>query len=261
MTTSHGLAALACAALIGLPLVTAPGGAADKKKDKKLDLFWTHPDIASYPLRSVALLPAATFENDPKAEKEIESAWGVASRPTGYRWFYSTMSKDLLRRAFGGDSVNAAVRAQILKDARVDSLAARRLCTALHTSAVLSMRADLWEKVEMEWNQAGRPWTRVQIRAALVDSSGRLLWTASGSETAEGPMHNPSEGTLGVKSSGLTTQNVTGQGGAPSFQEAMAPLFARWVPNFPSKSGAAAPSGSSTPARDSTATPAAGGGR
>lgn len=261
MTTSHALAALACAALIGLPLVPAPGGAAegDKKKDKKLDLFWTHPDIASYPLRSVALLPAATFENDPKAEKEIESAWGPASRPTGYRWFYSTMTKDLLRRAFGGDSVNAAVRAQILKDARVDSLAARRLCTALHTSAVLSMRADLWEKVEMEWNQSGRPWTRVQIRAALVDSSGRLLWTASGSETAEGPMHSPSDGTLGVKSSGLTTQNVTGQAGAPSFQETLAPLFVRWVSSFPSK--AAAPSGSSTPARDSSATAAPGGGR
>ena len=237
MRPTKTIVKLACAVLLGFPLLPGRAGAAaeGERKAKKLDVFWTHPDIASYGLRSVALLPAATFDNNFKVEKEIEAAWGPLSRTTGYRWFYSAMSKDLLRHAFGGDSVLTAVRTQLLKEARVDSLTARRLCQALHTSAVLSVRADLWEQVEMEWNQTGKPWTRVQLKAALVDSSGRLLWTASGSETGEGPTHNADSGTLGVKSSGLGLQEVTGQGGAPSFQEVLALLFARWIENFPAK--------------------------
>jgi hypothetical protein len=226
----------ACAVILLLPL-PAPGA---DKKDKKLDLVWSHPEIASIPLRSVALLPAVTYDGDYRAEKEIEQAWGPTARATGHRWYYSTMSKDLLRRAFGGDSVLAALRKTVLKDARIDSLSARALCTALRTSAVLTMRADQWSQVEMEFNQTGKPSTTVQIRAALVDSLGRLLWSASGSETAEGPMHQADSGTLGVKSSGLGTQQVTGQGGAPTWQEALTPLFARWTTSFPTKPAPAA---------------------
>jgi hypothetical protein len=239
MGRMNAIATIACASLLALPL--PPSGAAAEKKEKKLDLFWAHPEIASHPLRSVALLPAATFDNDLRSEKEIELAWGPVARGTGYRWFYSTMTKDLLRRAFGGDSVLSAVRKAVLKEGRVDSLSARALCQALHVSAVLAIRADQWEQTQMEWNQTGKPWTTVQLKAALVDSSGRLLWTASGSETGEGPMHQADSGTLGVKSSGLNLQSVTGQGGAPSFQEVLAPLFTRWIASFPAKPAPAAP--------------------
>ncbi|HKQ58213.1 MAG TPA: hypothetical protein VJY35_10140 [Candidatus Eisenbacteria bacterium] len=252
MNRNQRIAALLCVALLGAFAAMAYGA---DKKEKKLDVFWTHPDIASHPLRSIALMPLATFDGNLKAEKEVEIAWGPVARQIGYRWYYSTMSKDLLRRAFGGDSVLSAMRTQILKEGRVDSLAARRLCAALHTSAVLIMRADLWEQVQMEWNQTGKPWTRVQLKAALVDSAGSLLWTASGTETAEGPMHNADSGTLGVKSSGLTTENVTGQGGAPSFQEALVPLLTRWAPSFPPPQ--AAPPPAATPGT----APTPGGGR
>jgi hypothetical protein len=228
---------MACAALLTLAL-PMPGVAADKQ-GKKLDLFWTHPDIANLGLRSVALLPTATFDGNLKAEKEVELAWSPLSRGTGYRWYYSTMTKDLLRRAFGGDSVLTAVRKTVLKDGRVDSLTARALCQTLHVSAILIMRADQWEQLQMEWNQTGKPLTTVQMKAALMDSSGRVLWTASGSETGEGPMHDAASGTLGVKSSGLGTEAVTGQGGAPSFQEVLTPLFTRWISSFPAKAAAA----------------------
>lgn len=227
------IALIACAALFALS--PSSGRVAAAKKDKKRDLFWTHPEIASYSFRSVALLPAATYDHNLNAEKEVELAWGPVGRGTAYRWFYSTMTKDLLRRAFGGDSVLMAIRKSVLKDGRVDSLTARSLCQALRVSAVLSMRADLWEQIQMEWNQTGKPWTTVQMKAALVDSAGRLLWTAAGSETGEGPMHQAESGTLGVKSSGLNLQAVTGQGGAPSFQEVLAPLFTRWIAAFPAK--------------------------
>lgn len=233
MRRTNGIALIAWVALLGFTLSTSEVAAA--KKDKKLDLFWAHPEIASVPLRSVALLPAATFDNNLRAEKEVEVAWGPVSRASGYRWFYSTMTKDLLRRAFGGDSILTALRKGVLKDGRVDSLSARALCQALRVSAVFSIRADQWEQLEMEWNQTGRPSTTVQMKAALVDSSGRLLWTVSGSETGEGPLHQADSGTLGVKGSGLGLQAVTGQGGAPSFQEVLTPLFTRWIASFPSK--------------------------
>jgi hypothetical protein len=258
MNRYQRIAAMVCVALLGA--FAAVASAADRK-DKKLDVFWVHPDIASHPLRSIALLPLATFDGNLKAEKEVELAWGPTARQIGYRWFYSTMSKDLLRRAFGGDSVLSAMRTQILKEGRVDSLAARKLCAALHTSAVLIMRADLWEQVQMEWNQTGKPWTRIQLKAALVDSAGSLLWTASGTETAEGPMHNADSGTLGVKSSGLTTENVTGQGGAPSFQEVLAPLFTRWAPNFPPPPKAAPASPPAAQPATPGGAPTPGGGR
>ncbi|MGH7730867.1 MAG: hypothetical protein ACRENJ_06400 [Candidatus Eiseniibacteriota bacterium] len=242
MRRTNGVALIAGAALFGLSL--SPMAVAAPKKEKKLDLFWKHPDIASHGVRSVALLPAATFSHDLKAEKEIELAWVPHARGSGHRWFFSTMTKDMLRRSFGGDSVLAAVNKGVLKDVRVDSLSARALCRALRVSAVLSMRADQWEQIQMEWNQTGTPSTTVQMKAALVDSSGRLLWTASGSETGEGPLHQADSGTLGVKSSGLGLEAVTGQGGAPAFQEVLTPLFKRWIGDFPAGPAAPAPGAS-----------------
>jgi hypothetical protein len=255
MSRTTTILALAVAALTGLSLGSAPARAAGEgdKKSRKLDSFWIHPDLAGVSLRSIAMLPCASYDNNLKTEKELEVAWGQLSRPLGYRWYYPTLSKDLLRRAFGGDSVLTTLRNGLLKEPRVDSLSAQQICRALHTSAVLSMRADAWEQVEMEWNQTGKPWTRVTVKAALVDSSGRLLWTASGSETAEGPLHNADAGTVGVKSSGLGLQPVTGQGGAPSFQEVLARLFARWIETFPSK-----PAPAAAPASDSAPTPGGG---
>src|SRR5262245_3030952 len=102
------------ALLLTLPIALrlegpAPARAADERKGKKLDVFWTSPEVANLRLRSVALLPGATYDNDLKAEKEIELGWGAPARTTTYRWLFSTMSKDLLRRAFGGDSILAAV--------------------------------------------------------------------------------------------------------------------------------------------------------
>ena len=246
MGRTNGIARIVGVALLGLML---PQGVAAAKKDKKLDLFWTHPEISSHGFRTVALLPAATFTHDLNAEKEVEFSWSPLARGTGYRWFFSSMTKDLLRRAFGGDSVLLAVRKGVLKDGRVDSLSARSLCKALRVGAVLSIRADQWEQIQMEWNQTGTPSTTVQMRAALVDSSGRLLWTASGSETGEGPMHQADSGTLGVKSSGLGLQPVTGQGGAPTFQEVLSPLFTRWINGFPAQA---------TPAAAPTPTPGGG---
>jgi hypothetical protein len=231
--------AVTCVVLLG-SMAGWVGAEKDDKQAKKLDSFWTHPDMANIPLRGIALLPTASYDNNLKTEKDVETTWGPASRSLGYRWYYSTLTKDLLRKSFGGDSVLVAVRNALLKQGRVDSLSARSLCQALRVSAVLSMRADLWEQTQVEWNQSGKPWTRVSLKSALIDSTGRLLWTASGSETVEGPQHNGESGTLGVKSSGLNLQQVSGDTGAPAFEEVLTRLFARWITNFPAKAAPAA---------------------
>lgn len=256
--------------VVGSLAVVGMALAAPKAKDKRGDTIWIHPKFGEPGLQSVALLPAASFDNNLKSEKTAEVLFAQAMRPTGYRWVSPTVVKDMLR-ATEGDAAIAAIDQEILKNGRVDSLRANRVCRALRVGALMSTRVDLFEQVQVEWNQRGKPSTTIQARAALVDSTGRLLWMAVGSETGEGLHHDPNATTLGVKGSGLNTEPVTGQGGAPSFEEVSTRLFARWGQHFPpyrapgTAPAAAAPAASapaaasaapdSAAAPDSSATP------
>lgn len=208
--------------------------AAAAKRTKSGDATWTNPDFASLGIESIAFLPVTTYDNDHQNARLVESAFGSALRGTNFRWVSATTARERLR-AFGGDSILKALNAGVAKSGRVDSLAAPKLCAVVRADAVLSVRVDLWDKIEMEWNQPGKPSTTVQLRAALVDSAGRVLWTAAGSETAEGPYHDPTSGTVGVKSSGLSNTPMTGQTGAPAFEDVLSRLFARWAPLFPAR--------------------------
>jgi hypothetical protein len=213
-------------------LAAVPASAAPKKKG---DLVATHPDYATFGIASIALLPAASYDHNASNEKLVEGIVGQALRPTGYRWVSPSLSKDMLRSAFGGDSALRLVRGSVIAQGRVDSLAAPALCAALRVDALLTLRIDLFEKVEMEFNQAGRPSTTVQLRAAMVDSLGRVAWSASGSETMEGIYHDPESATIGIKGSGLSNQPLTGQGGAPRYEDVVSKLLVRWMPKFPAK--------------------------
>ena len=114
----------------------------------------------------------------------------------------------MLRQA-GGDSLLKAVNGQIVKSVRVDSLDAPYLCRVMRVRALLSVRVEQFEKREMEFNQSGKPITTVNLRAALVDSTGRLLWTASGAENAEGPYHDANSGAIGVNAARKCTDDFT----------------------------------------------------
>lgn len=229
---------LAIAAIL-IAALAAPAGTAEKK-GKKVAATWVHPEFARFGIHSIAMLPPASYDRNLQSEKLADGTWGAALRGTGYRWIGSSSTRDLLARQAGGDSLLQLARTRLLDHPRVDSLLAPGICQRLRADAVLSLRIDRWEKLEMEFNQAGKPSTSVQLKAALVDSSGALLWTASGSETAEGPYHDPSSGVLGVKSSGLGTTPVTGQGGAPSFNEVLNTLLSRWLSQFPARAAPAA---------------------
>jgi len=206
-----------------------------KDKARKVDAIWVHPHYDSLAVRSIALLPAASFDNSHENEKIVENLFGQALRPSGYRWVSPLVAKELIKPALS-ETALAAIDRDLLKLGRIDSLSAPKLCRALRTEAVMGVRIDLFERIQLEWNQAGKPSTTVQVRAALVDSAGRLLWSVSGSETADGTYRDPNSGILGVKGSGLNTQPVnTGESGAPSYEEVTTRLFARWMQHFPAR--------------------------
>ena len=219
-------------ALLALTLAVTPLLAAKPKAKKGGDLIWTHPSFDSLQIKSITLLPACSFDHNRENERRVENLFAQALRPAGYRWVTPAGARELIKTA-QGESTLARIDADILKNGRIDSLRAGALCRATRTNAIMSMRIDLFEQNQVEWNQSGTPNTTVQLRAALVDSAGRLLWSASGGETGEGTPHDPSAGTVGVKSSGLGTTPITAQGGAPSYDEVTMRLVTRWMTHFP----------------------------
>jgi hypothetical protein len=237
-------ACLVVAAVVGA--VTTPAAAA--RRERGIDRIWTHPDFARSGVDRIAFVPVATYDNQLPNENLVEAVMAAALRETGYRWLSGNSTRDLLRSRTGGDSLLQAVKAGVLAGGRVDSLQAPGLCALLGCDAVLSVRVDQWEQVVPEWNQAGKPSTTVQLRAALVDSLGGLLWSASGSHTAEGPYYDPSTHPTGVRDSGLERKPVTSQAGAPTHRETLTTLIARWTPKFPLPP-AARDSAGATPAR------------
>lgn len=224
--------------LLALCLLAASPTSA-QKKSRAADRFWTSPELVDLPVSSIAMLPVVTFDGNLEARKSVEQMLGQTLRGSGHRWVSASTAREYLRRA-GGDSLLAAIDARVLKSERIDSLHAPFICQSARARAVLVVRVDQWEQRKLEFNQSGNPTTTVQLKAALVDSTGRLLWSASGGETMEGPYQDANESAVGVKSSGLNNTPMTNQGGAPTFQETLAKVFARWGPEFPRKPAAPA---------------------
>ena len=219
------LCALALATSIASPVLAVRGG-------NKGEAIWTAPDFDSVGVRSIAMLPVATFDNSLEARRAVENAIGQALRGTGYRWVSTLVTRDQIMRD-GGDSLLKAFTQAVLRNGRLDSLDAPRFSRATHARALFTVRVDRFEHLELTREQSGKPTTTVQLTAALVDSTGRLLWSAGSSEVAEGPYQDANASALGVRASGLDNTAITNQGGAPSYPETLTRLLARWTPRFP----------------------------
>src|SRR5439155_14721052 len=85
-----------------------------------------------------------------------------------------------------------------------------------------------------------KPATTIQLKSTLVDSSGALLWSASGSQSLEGPYHEPS---TAPSAEGALTQRQAVAQGAPDPLEALTPTLGRWAQQFPSKKASGASKG------------------
>lgn len=227
---------LALAAVV-LALI-GPGAAQAARLARSLDQTWTHPNFAGFGVRAIAMLPAATFDHNLEAEKQVQGEWGREFAGTGYRWVSAVTARDLMR-ATGGDSLLKMVKESVLAQGRIDSLLAPQLCARLRTDALLSVRVDQWTQIAIEPGQSGKPSTSIQIRAALVDSTGQLLWRVSGSETAEGIYVQANEGLATASGSAITRSTglhgATAAGAPPTGVDVLDRLFTRWATLFPAK--------------------------
>jgi hypothetical protein len=237
--------ALAAAFLLLLVSLATSAG-----RGHQVDLLWTRPDAATLPLSSVAMLPAASYDNVNAAERFAETELAKAIHDAGYRWVSALTAREMLRRD-GGDSLLKAVRRMILDQGRVDSTGAAGLCARMRVNGLIAVRVERAEQVSIQSDQSGKPTTTVYVQATLVDSLGRLVWRASGDNTVEGPYQQaaPSSG-AGSMSTMLGNSATQTQSNAPQWTEVLAPLFARWAPSFPHRATRAP--GADAP-RDSTA--------
>jgi hypothetical protein len=212
--------------------LAALAASAAKKGAPSGDIAWTAPDIDRYAVSSIAMLPPATYDGSAEARKLVEQAVGQALKGSGHRWVSPFLVRDVIIKN-GGDSLAKAINDKLLKDPRVDSLDAPLLSRMFRARALLTVRVDEWERRELEANQSGRPSTSIQLRAALVDSTGRLLWTLASNETVEGAQQDAGGNVIGVKSSGLNTQAIGTVVPAPTYPEVLAKMGLRWTEAFP----------------------------
>ena len=225
---------------LALALLSATAATA-ARGPRVIDQVWTHPDFARLGVRGIAMLPPTTFDHNLEAEKLAQTEWGRLFAGTGYRWVSATTTRDQLR-AMGGDSLLQAVSLAVQGGGRVDSVMAPALCARFRTNALLTVRLDQWAQVAILPEQSGKPSTTIQMQAAMVDSTGRLLWRISGSEFAEGVYVEPIEGV--TEASGSATTRSTGlhgstaAGAPPAYVDVVDRLLARWVKLFPARGAA-----------------------
>jgi len=222
---------------IGLAaLLLAAGGAhaaASRKGAREIDKLFSRPDLATIRLTSVAMLPAASFDNIGPAERQAEGELMKAIRDAGFRWITAPTAREMLRRD-GGDSLLKAIREEILAHDPIDSTRVPRVCGRLRVNGLITVRVDQAEQISIQTDQTGKPSTTIQVRAVLMDSLGRKLWSASGSYFIEGPYMQAAQGG-GIASAGgsIATSAIETRNNAPDWPLAMSPLFARWAPTFP----------------------------
>lgn len=233
MTISRSL--ILSAVLLALGLSVALTDAADKpRKGRRVDTFWVSPALPSTPIQSIAMFPPVSYDHNLQVENLVAALLSQSLKDAGYRWVSSASVRTILQST-DSDSLVRALQMSVLKNGRLDSLAAFGLCAKLRTRAILTTRVERWEQQQIEWNQPGKPSTTVQLHTALVDSTGRLLWSASGSETGDGPYHDPNTNPIAVTQGQLGTQPVTGQGGPPAYNDVATRLLARWAAQFPAR--------------------------
>ncbi|HTR96481.1 MAG TPA: hypothetical protein VMH61_01130 [Candidatus Acidoferrales bacterium] len=218
------------ALIAALALAAAPARAASNT-----DLFWQAPDLAARGITAIALLPLATYDGNATARVTAQGALEQAFHAKGYRWVTWTTTNDAIVSA-GGDSLAKAVSHALLQQGRLDSLQAPLVSRVAGARAVLCGRIDRYERVDVAPLDSGTPSVSVQLHLALVDSTGTLLWSASGSETAEGQYHEAVQTSHGLESSASAAPDPT----LPSERDLLLRLLTRWAARFPARAAPAA---------------------
>ncbi len=152
------------------------------RRDNHVDAQWTHPEVSRATVRTIAILPATTFDGNHRAAAAVAAVWAGAVPDTGYSWISADEVLKRLDAAKRLGDVDVA-GGEIRKSGAIGAATAQRLCRALDAQGVLCLRVDKWE--EMLAADSRRS-ASVEIRCALVDSGGTELWRVSGRSTYEG---------------------------------------------------------------------------
>ena len=219
------------------------------------DRVWIHPGIENLRPERIAILPAVSFVFLPRERIYVEDAWLQRLSRSRHAWLPAVLCRErMAATSRHGDSLLNVIGDQVRNRGRVDSTSSPRLARLLQSQALLSLRIDRWERV----GAARSTRIYVDMSAALVDSSGRLLWRVSSEERLESvyglPKINVSEPPEGTSleefkrwraaTEGNEARLVFGRPGemgagmqsssiSPDFQAALTRILTRWVLLFP----------------------------
>lgn len=144
---------------------------------------WSREGAAAYPVRRIALLPV--FSTGPVPYLTLRNIGGEAVLrflEEGAELMSPDLCADYMAAMGRGkrDSVVDAIRMQVLRRGKPDSIGIPRLSQVLRSQAILTVRVDRWERLIQ--NDQRTTTAYVEIVASLVDSTGRLLWQATGED-------------------------------------------------------------------------------
>jgi len=138
------------------------------------DLVWVDPQIQREKPTEVAVLPAVAFIDDPQAVQVVEIYGSLLLAETGH----VVQPASRVRQALMGvgerpnNPLYERLARQVRSEGTIDASLASTLTHLTGAPMLLSLRIDRWEVVD---NRA-----QVELTAALVDSTGRVLWKING---------------------------------------------------------------------------------
>lgn len=195
------------AALV-LGTLLAPDARAARKANH-IDSQWISSDFDKSAVRTVAILPAITFDGNHTAAGAVPAAWSAVFPDSGYLWIPADEVGRKLDAAGRLSDLDPLASGEIRRTGAVSAGTAQRLCRTLGVQAVLCLRVDKWEQMLAA---DSRRTASVEIRCSLVDSSGTELWRVSGRSMQQGE-----------RVSGPSIEGVGGTSRAPGQQAMGAP--------------------------------------
>ena len=172
MRTRRAVMVASLTQLILVSLVL-PASAMEPLRAHKRDAMITHPELDALRPAAIALLPAVAFVDDPPTMSYVETFVFELYAATGHEWRPASLAHDRMSGVAGrSGSLREDVAREVRRTGHVEPATAGELARLLGVESTMSVRIDRWEVV------SGR--AMVEMTAALVDSSGRVLWQISG---------------------------------------------------------------------------------
>ena len=195
------------------------------------DRVWLRADRAAHPVREVAVLPVVNVIDDGRPPAFVEDRVNpYFCDRLSYVWIDPPGARALLvRRTRHPYSELDSLSRQIWRWGHVDSTTASAVAHQLEVQSVLCIRIDRWERLDLR--DPHRMRAMVEMEAALVDSSGALLWTVWSDQTAPTSLEEQRDlseaAGLGGAPAVVVGPTRSSEWGVPALNS-----YRRWAPDF-----------------------------